>query len=643
MANLIIRSLVLSLLALSAAAQQVKVTNFSQGPWEGWFRATVDAVPQNLSGHTSNGFEYHVGRRVGPRAVVVDIRAALPHHREIIIDLGQTRPAQRPIQSADADLATLGEPNINGIALEMAPTSVGGRQNPLRDGAAYVIHWRGRPIAGSPMFHADVWVTFYPMQSWAVGEVVITASNPTVPDVRADVPAGGITLGWSNALCLVDALPAGQPILREGDYFADGQARSYRFVLGYLGKMGLEDVRNALAVAENAIVANGILFPGLLGAPADIPEGFNASSWVANHWQAARQRIHSWDAGPIGVAANSGQTGAQEDQGFGQGHRAYAFGGRGTEVIRYYAALGQSRRPMHHLEPNGDHLSLTGHPGLVMWSARAHWHRGVSPDQLGKSESLQPGWRTHNWNGPDREHWFINTLCFAVQVTASPALQWQLEHHARIVHYQETIDPRLSTSRPDAARSQGWAGIVCSNLWTFLEDRSLALMVMDRFQARFRQVYLPHYEGNAWQLWDVQQDPRVTQYVDTSVYPNVTMAYQAGFATMGVELAGQTFNMPRARQEAYEQARKIIDSAYERLPNGSFREWEIVGIRSDGTLATQLVEGVSAHRTGWYGGAWLPCAAWVVLQHEPDNQRAQAIYRQATSGNSPNAWMPPLR
>jgi hypothetical protein len=626
--------------AAAAPGQSVEVANFGAARFEGWIRTTIDE-PVVASGE-AEGVAWRVGRACGADVRVIDLRVTLePGERRKVVLISENDGTDRAREAGGAASSRAGAtafaaPVVAGTSLELATHSVARRPNPLEDGAAILTHWRGR-LASDARLHADVWLRAYPGQPWAVGELVLCASHADLDGWQVPIEAD-LHLGVPGAVVLIDGLQLGQPLLRAGDWLADGQARSWRFVVGHLGQMSTADMHSALLEADHAVVARGVATPTYLGAVA--PTSEDQRPWIAQHWQGARARLHGWDAGPLGPAANSGRTGAQEDQGAAKGSRAYGPGGLGAEVIRYYVALGGSRRPCHHLEASGDRLR-PDRADLVLWDGRPHWSRSVSPDQLGLSEQPTQGWRTHGWWGPDRQHWFINTLALAAELTGSPALQWQLEHQATLWRYQETVDPALATSRADAARSQGWAGIVAAQLWHALEDRQLALEVAERWHLRVATVYVPTWRQRG--LWDLQTDARVTQYVDRARYPYVTMAYQAAFATMGVTLGLQGFppsvpGITEARELAYRQALLVLDQAYDAESRG----WEIVGVESDGrTLAGDLVEGVSAHRTGWFDDAWLPCCAWTVLQSDPNNPRALEVYERATSGTAPNDWMPP--
>lgn len=505
-------------------------------------------------------------------------------------------------------------------------------------------HWRVRPWGHWPgsgrMFNIDVLLQQVGRdQPWATGEIIVTSSNPDITDPYGQLPED-LRMYWdNNALYFIDAHHPGEPVIDGGDKFGHGQSRQLRFTLGWLGQMnGPTHYEGALAVRDWTIYGEGISKPGVIGNI----RGRDTEGYVRQHRDECRRRIKGWQECEIGVAAKSTQTGAQEDQGFAKGSESE----NGSWQADYYAGLGQGRRPCHHLTSDGEIMDWSNPPGqgrLITWGPWAHWHTGVSPNQQGKRRMPNTA-ETHGWYGPDREHWFFNRLIRGLHMTGSEALQWQLQHHANLIMLGETTTQGWSTSGPDAARSQGWVCLVAANIWKFMNNRKLAGNVRDRINERFDKVYIPFWQHASH--WDLQSDPRVTQYVDRSVFPRVTMAYQASFATMGVEIAGQIFRRQDVREHAYQQARAVIDYAYQ-APAGMVAVtplvgWEIVGVTADGKWASEaehlLAEGFSAHRTGWFTQAWLPCAAWTVLQHDPENGRAKQIYDAAGVSD----WMPPL-
>jgi hypothetical protein len=81
-------------------------------------------------------------------------------------------------------------------------------------------------------------------------------------------------------------------------------------------------------------------------------------------------------------------------------------------LARYYAALGQLRRPCHHLEDQ------------------------AGRDQLGKPRQPTLS-ETHGWLGPDREHWLQNTVAIALRITGGPALEWEMAAQARLFWWHE--------------------------------------------------------------------------------------------------------------------------------------------------------------------------------------------------------------
>lgn len=635
---LIILAAVACLLA-PLAAQTVHIANYSGSEFHGWKRCTVDILPPHQSGQLAapDGLpvRYVLGRKIGTCTWVLDVDVHLLPGQVFALDLAESAAAPFALQSPPDDaLAFFGAPSIAGAPLQVVDLQP--------DGAAWLAHLRARTGA---MLCTDLWVTWYPDRpGWACGEVVVTASNPTVPAVTTVVPSNFL-LRFGAADVLIPGLPTptasaaqagGACLLPAGASLGDGQARSFPLVLVWRQHLATQvEWSSAGAAAALAICANGIskLLPD--GNPS-VPARFSPLAWTREHWAGAIERLHTWDAGPLGVVAGSTQTGAQEDQVFVGGECMLGPVSLGSETVRYLVALGQSRRPCHHLEASGTQINPGLHPQLVLWSSRPHWHRGVSPDQLGKSRSVSD-LDTHGWIGPDREHLLINTLSASARLTGSPALQWQLSAQARNFLLSETIDPRLSTSGPDAARSVGWAGIAVAHLWTTLEDRVLAEQVAARWRQRVLQVYVPQLGTRVADVWDPRTgDQRLI--VETGSDPN-WMPEQQAVGAYGMDLACSLVGPVEGRALALRGAKAVLDRAFVRQGN-RWVEWERLAFQ--GTDMVVPVEGRTAHRTGWYTAAWFPLATATVLRHEPGNERAVSIWAQqwADSGNG-GAWMPP--
>lgn len=607
-----LRALLACLLSLPCLAQVVHVANYSGSEFEGWKRATIDVAPPHPAGQVGD-VRYVLGRAIGVDARVVDLRIHLDPGEIRSIDLSTA--VAMPFELAPLPgepLAFFGAPSIGGVPFRVIEAKP--------DGAARSAHLRAKPTR---MLCADLWVAWYPDQpSWASSEIVVTASNNAIEDMTAEVPKG-FDLKFGDADVLGFNLPA-------GEMFGDGQARSFPLV--FIWRQHLNDVRewaSAAAAASMGICANGIskLWPD--GNPAPLA---NPLAWTRANWAGAVARLRGWETGSLGPNKRSADTGAQEDQVF-VGGECVGIASLGAETIRYLVALGQSRQPCHHLEPVGDQLYLDQHRYLVMWSGRPHYLKTVSPDQLGKLRS-QTKLETHGWSGPDREHWLINTLAIAYRLTGSPALQWQLESHARIFWFQETTDPRLSTSNFSTERAIGWAGIVAVHLWRSLEDRALALKIQQRWQDRVRMVYIPKLSIKPQDIWLPRNDTRLTN--DTGWVPLNWMPYQQAVGAWGLDYACRLIGPPAGRELALKGARATM-LAWQHMDDDTWKPWAYRGFSGAGD-PVPFVEHGGAH-FGENVWVWMMLGAATVLDHEPQNAQAQAVWTQSSRAVDPK-WIP---
>lgn len=601
----------------------IRIANYSPDRYSGWVRTTTDrAIP---AAGELDGNPYVRGRQLGD-AWVVDIKVGMPGGRVLQMDpegatLGPVRLVDVP-----AMVSRVGTPSILGVPLQV----VSSRQ----DGAAVLIHYRAKIL---PNLVADVWLWPYQDQGWCRGVCTLTAGNPQLPDLVAVVPAD-LKLEIDGAVVTVPKrLP--DALLPPGETIADAQSRAFPITVIWPTRLNMAngDWASAGAMVLWQICANGIerLWPG--GYPT-LPVGMSRLGWTRQHWSGAEERLQGWEAGPLGAVAGGGQTGDQEDQVF-VGAECEGVEGLGAETVRYFVALGQSRQPCHHIEADGSPLSSGEHPNLVLWSGRPHWHTGVSPDQLGKLQALTN--EAHGWSGPDREHWLLNTLACAARLTGCPALQAQLAAHARNFLLAETLDPRLSTSSPDAARSVGWAGFVVSHVWRNLEDRALAEQVAERWRQRVLQIYVPQLGARPGGIWDPRADARIRWEIGLQ-WEQGWMPEQQAVGVAGLDMACALVGPEEGRALALAGAKEVLRRAFT-VDGSRFVEWERLGYRGADVLQPhEIIEGNGAHRTGWYRAAWFPLATAVVLRHEPQNETARAIWRQQVSdGGGGGRWFWP--
>lgn len=605
-----------------ARAQTVRVANYSGDTFSGWLRTTIDRdtdlPPAGVVGEDA----FVLGRRLGS-ARVVDVRCTLRSGQLRSIELH--KGAARDDLTKIGDLpAGIGWPVVAGTPLVPAAGAW------LRqDGAAWLVHLHGRL---GPMLHVDLWSWVYPDQGWARGELVVCASNPAVPDVVAVVPEG-FRLEVGDAIVDVPGLPAGQPLLAAGDVLANGQARAFPFTLIWPHLLKPGDLASAGAAARWQLGAMGLERISPLGNP-ELPAQFDVRRWVAEHWTHAIGLLHTWSAGnKLGVPADATQTGGEEDQGFAKGAEAMHPLGAGAELVRYFVALNQMKRPCHHLEAWGQLLDLRRHPDLTFWQSQPHWHTGVSRDRLGKSR-LPTKTETHGWWGPDDEHWLLNSQAFAARATGSPALQWELEAQGRCYLLQDTVRPGWATSGARAARARGWAGIGCVHLWENLEDRELAEAIRTRWRQRVA-IYRTAVEPG--DVWGTYTDQRVLSEVGGGA-ERARMPYQEAVGVFGVWLGCHVLGPADGVELAAAGARVCVRDGYQRDGAGRWLEWDFVRWPDP-----NYVEGQGAHRTGWYRGAWFPMGVWTAARagDEKALEIEQVLRAEMLLGKSPLSWLPP--
>lgn len=603
------------LLALCAGprAQVVRLSNAAPVPFSGWVRTTIDTPPPvALAGKVGDTL-FVVGRRVGIDVHVVDLRVSLAAGERRSIDLTGAPDQQwtRPPLPADplawfGGVATIGGEMLRWVSL-------------VPDGAGYTAHLRART---GPMLCTDLWVTWYPDQpAFARGEVVVTASNPAVPNMGATVPPG-FTLRFGDSLVLLPGAGLG-PLIAAGETLADGQARAMPITFIWMRHLTSASLwSSAGSLAELAVGSVGVRRLLADGNPT-YPAGFSARTWAGARWGESVRRLHTFDGPVVGPAPFSGTTGAQEDQVFVRGE-ALLPDGAGAEVIAYLGALKMANRPCHLLEQDGRQLDPAAHPQLRLWDGRTHWSTNVSPDRLGKPSGLAM-WEAHGWFGPDVEHWLVNTLAAACRLTGSPACQWLLGQHARTYLLQRTLEPGVSTSTEGSwTRAVGWEGILVVHLWRELEDRALAQRVVDRWRARCTTLILPRLAAAPGDIWDVRTDTSAS----VPIVPG-WMPWQQALAAYGLDLVCRVVGPAEGRAIALRGAKRVVADTWVR-EGARWVDYERLSLAGDRS------------RSGFYVTSWLPCAPAVVLRAEPQHEKARAVWAQivADSGGD-GRWLPP--
>ena len=600
------------LLAASLPSQIVHFVNLSPVAYEGWRRCTVDVMPPHDAGIVlvpgGGTYPYVVGRQTGLDTHALDVHVHLEPGQRLSLDLSTSVPCSMPTLTAPPIAWFGGLASVNGRLLGLVSID--------RDGACFLTHMRCRT---GRMWCVDLWLHWYPDEPWARGEVMVTCSNPRVPQV-VDLMPPGFTLRFGNAVVLVPGRPADAPLVDADTQFGDGQARALPVTL--LWPNHFENLAHwCSAAAMDQIGAVGIARLLPQGNPR-LPPGLDAVAWAASRRAESIRRLHTWEAPLCGPNPRSADPGQQHDQTF-VGGEALAENGAGAEQILYLAALKTSARPCHHLERNGSQLSQS-HPDLVMWDSRPHI-LSVSPDQLGKHRYLRTGLETSGWSGSDVEHWFQNSAVAAARLTGSPAIQHLLSMQARIYPYQWTTRPDLvNQSLPFAARAVGWEGIMAVHLWINLEDRNLACSTKTHWLDRATSILVPQLGSRPGDVWDWRRDDRIG--------PGLRyMPWQQAVGAYGLDLAGEMFGHGEARAVALRAAKRVIHDAYW----WTGERW---------TARDVIAQDDAVVPSGGYDFFGMPLAIATMLRHDPTSEPALSIWKQLLREASDPvhfAWLPP--
>jgi hypothetical protein len=673
------------------------ISNFSQAPFTGWVPCSS---PRNFADTKVEQADVQIGEATvrvhrgmtqgDARSVWVKV-AGLQPMSAIDVDLeAQEEVPDPPLMLPDyvcEDPARRFAPSVNGVPL--ATVIPQGGDWLTEDGPALRAHFRQRV---SVLVWADVYLTWCPDEPWFRWEMTLNAANQARGEVITEFSTEGFTLKIGDAVVATFGGHMG-PMMK-GQSIAQGQMRTFAGIGAWLDQATHEQQQSLVGMLSGApqgVDDRWFAQVGGMGCPQGQTQ-FNEATFAQRHIGNALSSMHTWQGVPqIGVAPNSGVTGAQEEQ---------VFSANGTEVfsgdlfgpanlfIRYMVALTYSRRPCHWREDDGRLLDFDAHPDLVFWNSAPHWHAGISPDRLGL-QRLPQAIETHGWSGADRQHIFFGSLYLAASLTMSQALQAQLEAQARVMWFGETVpsrNPSASTNGAGASRSVGWFGILVDGLASTMRKGEAIDRVMLRARERVDEVYLPqlHRPAEQWRVWDQRRDDRISaefphhfenitledgSVVATSptlpqgalTYTTIYhwlkgwMPYQQAVGAYGLLMLGQRLGHAECIEAAQHAARTVTELAYTTEPVGSparpaggVQEWPILPLNEDGT-PIDLAEyhaAVTLPFVGWFRHAWMPLALATRLRKEGDPdawamQAWQVLWSEHEAGQGVMRWMPP--
>ena len=535
---------------------KLTLTNYGAEKFQGWLRTTSDFWQEgDFTSPLALGDMLIVpGREIGFGVRTVDVLCTLNPGETKVIPMEDCKPLDS-LDFLDTPLQEIKAPSIDDVRMKLVSC--------IRDGAHTLYHWNLAADSSLTLYapQCDVW-------AWSVvgephllqGEVLVTYSNPS-SQANTYLNHVDFKLEFEGGITAFDRLKFA-PIIKAGETFADGQARalpfSTLFPANLLGQSA-QVYQTANLKINKVVGAHGLKDIWPLGSGRSNIKG-DKLAWINNKIPATLKSLFDWSNPGVGPASRSTNTGAQEDQFFVGGEIDDTPLGN---LPRYYAALGQFKRPCHHLEKDGNPLNIDGHPDLVMWNARPHYDTRVSKDQLGKTTSLKES-QANGWWGPDEEHFLINTLFVAARTTGSPALQRQLEQNAINWYFQKTLNPALATTRPGAARAVGYEGWAAFLFWHGLENRELANRVIERAKDRVRLVLLPKLKAKVAidGVWDARKD------VPSLGSGRWWMCWQQGVGAYGLYRIAELVGDNEAMEFAVESAKVVIEKAYHK-PEGS--------------------------------------------------------------------------
>lgn len=571
----------------------IRTKNHGSLPFRGWRRTNVDFP-------ASGNPRIRHGRRTGRQTFAADVWLELAPGQEIVVDPAakDEAPPQVPIP---ADLLGHfgGMLKLDGVPMHLMS---------LRpDGACHLVHFRARI---GRMFCVDFVGTWNPELAGVIdGELLVTCSNPTVADMGEALP--DLAISWGDAEV---AAPCG--MLRPGMPFFDGQARA--LPLTFVWRRHLQsaaDEATATIIAQRLVSAVGVRsLP--LGVPK-MPDGFQVAAWWWRHMHIG-ENLATWAHPELGPAANTAQGGGQEDQIF-VGGECWARDGLGAEILTLLAGYATSGHPCHHLEADGSIVDLERRPGLRMFHSRPHQ---TGTDMLGKPRLMQAG-EAMGWAGPDAQHWLIGRKAAGSHLFGSPVLQRLLEHDAHNYLIQLTTQPGAATSAIWSAREILWEALLVLQLNECLEDRTLAARVIAHAYNRAVEVLVPRLSGHGGRWVEVRED---------SVGPGVCwQAWQHAGGAFGLDLLGRMLDLPEARQVALECALRCLEDGW-RLEGDRWVQYGHLGISDPAYRVSD----------GNFAVAWQGLAIVTVLEHQPGNAKALAIWKQlkADAGGE-ERWLPP--
>lgn len=575
----------------------------------GFHRTVIDPAlcPKHSRGVTREGRRWSLGRLVSDNSRILHLECKLVPQQSVAFDtdqdfianLWQDAPLPKDI------LTFFGVPTANGVTLPLMSFEP--------DNGCWVATFKGR---FAWMLVGELILRYYPGQQWAAGTWSVYCSNPNIPDLTADFSNVKLTMGQHQ-------VQFGVSRFGEKGYIGDGQVRRTPAAVAF-GDWGSQSIPyySADMASRLVIKGHGLRKVGICGLYDQAR--FDPALWTKVMTDRMWTNLEGYDLPPIGPAKNTTSTGDEEEQGCEQGKESLYPGGLGGEVPRILSGLGHGRQPCHYLNADGSMMLPEQRPQVLMWQGRPLWesldangNQIASPSWLllGKPRAIDINGDVQGWFGPDNEHVLIHDTAAGYELSGDEALLEELRHSARNYLWEETSDPKKSTSDPWATRARGWRGMQVAHLLHLLpKSDPLRLQVAERWTERVA-IYQASVDRNG--IWDGAVFPK---NFELRGYDSRVFVYQIAVGAFGIWQVGKLLNHEPSKKLAADMASFVVSYGYQSIPPTPL-EWEMIGKNDDGTFANWmemqpggLVEGVSGHRTGWFRTAWMPLSLTVVME-----------------------------
>lgn len=587
----------------------IRLANDSTVPFIGWLRTNIDVLPQHRVESLADT-NLCVGRQTGLDTYHADVYCALqPGERQVLeFDSACFDPLPPPPEC---------DRFLGGVPITIAGVPMT-RVSAVANGAAYDVHYRARVGA---LINVDLHVHWYPDEpAWCPAELIICASNPSVPDILQFIPQD-LVLRFGDARVLVPGLFLHDTLMAAGDWLADGQARLLSLVLCFPRHGGNPEM--CRAIADQLVTCNGIAnLHGIEGNP-HLPEGFDARAWAKDMLPGVIEAQHHWRNSPLDPATVSGMAGQQGSQSFIAGPAMAS----ASAVGCFYIAALDASWPMHHLEANGDQLDWRAHPGLRMFYGKVNVP--ISADKLGKTAWPTPA-DSHSHIGPEDEHWFAWTEFAGARLSGTKGTQWILRAHAIHFLFRYVVEPPGNWLT--ANRGIGLASFLVAELYRGLADRELAEAVAQRWRDVFMHLIYPMGADGSWWSWIPW--PRNASIGGVQGGPARAIPWQACVLSLGLDWAGRALNDSGMRDFAKNIAAEILWWIYFKGEDGRWHCRDVIA--QDGSDVGPY------HDAYFYFGT--PMVVATVLRHDPNHPVARSIWAQMLAdrpGYQQLSWLCP--